>query len=198
MEAKAIVDEVLEFLAKKPILIKDMFCLGKYARSTSMPNPARPRPILVKLSTAWDRKLILLRKSNLREFRIRHLFLREDVPPDHMLRQRKPTSSLRDGRSSADTPDSVPGTVQTPTATLSVPPNSLSSSLVPQVTSKPSTTGDGIFSSQSHSSTSQDSSSLHSSHSAPLVVEGRSSASSPTSSVSTIVQDDEISHNGST
>jgi hypothetical protein len=87
-----------------------------------MPNPARPRPILVKLSTAWDRKLILLRKSNLHEFRIRHLFLREDVPPDHMLRQRKPTSSLMDGRSSTDTPDSVPGPVQTPTATLSVPP----------------------------------------------------------------------------
>ena len=32
MEAKAIVDEVLEFLARKPILIKYMFCLGKYAR----------------------------------------------------------------------------------------------------------------------------------------------------------------------
>ena len=47
VEAKAIVDEVLEFLAKKPILIKDVFCLGKYARSTSMPNPAHPRPMLV-------------------------------------------------------------------------------------------------------------------------------------------------------
>ena len=31
MEAKAIVVEVLEFPAKEPILIKDMFCLGKYA-----------------------------------------------------------------------------------------------------------------------------------------------------------------------
>ena len=84
-------------------------------------------------------------------------------------------------------PNLVPGRVQTPTATLSVVSNSLSSSLVPQV-------GDGIFSSYSHSSASQDSSSLHSSHSAPLVVEGRSSIyflSHFLISSSTVVQDDD-------
>jgi len=36
------------------------------------------------------RKLLLARKRNLRDFRISHLFLREDVPPDHKLRQGRP------------------------------------------------------------------------------------------------------------
>ena len=43
----------------------------------------------MKLSAVWDRKPLLVRKKNLRDFRIGRLFLREDVPPDHRLRQRK-------------------------------------------------------------------------------------------------------------
>ena len=83
VETKAVVDEVFEFLAGRPVAIKDMFRLGKFRQS------ANPRPLLVKLSAIWDRKLLLVRKKNLREFRIGRLFLREDVPPDHRLRQRK-------------------------------------------------------------------------------------------------------------
>ena len=37
------------------------------------------------LSLTQPRKLILLRKSNLRNFRVPRLFLCEDVPPDHKL-----------------------------------------------------------------------------------------------------------------
>ena len=44
-----------------------------------------PRPILVKLSTAWDCKLALSRRVKLKEFHIKRLFLREDVAPDHRL-----------------------------------------------------------------------------------------------------------------
>ena len=73
-----------------------MFRLGKYVRSTA--SLSCPRPILIKLCTAWDRKLVLLRKTALKDFRIKHLFLREDVPPDHKLRARKPIAS----------PDSTP------------------------------------------------------------------------------------------
>ena len=36
VDAKVVVDEVLEFLAKKTIAIKDMFRLGKYTRSTGI------------------------------------------------------------------------------------------------------------------------------------------------------------------
>ena len=65
LDAKVVVDEVLEFLAKKPIVIKDMFRLGKYTQCTGISSSVRSRPILVKLSSAWDRKLLLLRRSNL-------------------------------------------------------------------------------------------------------------------------------------
>ena len=42
----------------------------------------------LKLATAWDRKVVLLRKRSLKEFKIPRLFLREDVPSDHKLRQK--------------------------------------------------------------------------------------------------------------
>ena len=57
--AKSDVNELLEFLARKPVLIKDMFRLGKNPRSHDLAS-ARPRPVLIKLSTAWNRKLVLL------------------------------------------------------------------------------------------------------------------------------------------
>ena len=140
---------------------------------------------MVKLSSAWDRKLLLLRKSTLRDFRIGRLFLREDVPPDHKFRQRKFKSSPTDERSSARAPDSLPGPLQTPDpiATLSDTriPNSLPA---PQVTSDPSRPGDdSVFSRQSHSPISQDSSSLHSA--TPIV--GDCSSTSYTFTSSTAV-----------
>ena len=86
IDTKASVDETLEFLVGKSVLIRDMFRLGKPKHFSSSPDQGRPRPIL---STLWDRKLVLSRKTNLRNFRIPRLFLREDVPPDHRLRLRK-------------------------------------------------------------------------------------------------------------
>ena len=83
VEAKGVVDEMFDFLIGKQVQIKGRF------RSPASPS-SRPRPLLIKLCTVWDRKLLLLRKSNLREFRIKRLFLREDVAPDHKLLQRKP------------------------------------------------------------------------------------------------------------
>ena len=50
--------------------IKDMFRLGKMTRSSGTGTSARPRPILIKLFTAWDCKLVLLRRGNLGGFRI--------------------------------------------------------------------------------------------------------------------------------
>ena len=91
VESKKVVDEILEFLSGKSIQIKDMFRLGKFISQTTS---SRLRPVLIKLGTAWDRKLVLLRKSSLKDFHIKRLFLREDVPPEHKLRVRKVVSSL--------------------------------------------------------------------------------------------------------
>ena len=73
-----------------PVIIKDMFRLGKYRKSSNTTSRVHVYPILVKIYTAWERKLILLRKSRLRDFRTKHLFVREDIPPEHKLRQRRP------------------------------------------------------------------------------------------------------------
>ena len=91
VDTKESVDEMLQFLAGKPVLVKDLFRLGKYVPSADPQNSShRPRPVLIKLTTPWDRRLILLRKSNLRNYAIPRLFVREDVAPEHKLRQRKP------------------------------------------------------------------------------------------------------------
>ena len=73
------------------VTVKDMFRLGKFHKPSGTTSSSRVqvRPILVKIATVWDRKLILMCKSRLREFKIKHLFVREDVPPEYKLRQRR-------------------------------------------------------------------------------------------------------------
>ena len=95
VETKSEVDQVLEFLVGRSISIRDLFRLGKFTHST------RPRPLLIKLATIWDRKLILAQKRKLREYHSARLFLREDVPPDHKLRQRRPKPPQDTVRSSS-------------------------------------------------------------------------------------------------
>ena len=87
VDDKRVVDEALEFLVNKPLHISDMFRLGKFSRTAS-----HPRPLLVKVSSAWDRKLILLHKSRLRDLRITRLFICEDDPSEHKLCQRRSRS----------------------------------------------------------------------------------------------------------
>ena len=99
---------MLQFLAGKPVLVKDLFRLGKYVPSADPQNSSHhPRPVLIKLTTPWDSRLILLRKSNLRNYAIPRLFVREDVAPEHKLRQRKPkeVTSSTTGSSSIFTPN---------------------------------------------------------------------------------------------
>ena len=67
-----------------------MFRLGRRQQPGSS---SRPRPLLIKLCTVWDRKLLLMRETNLRDFHIKRLFLREDVAPDHKLRQKRSVPS---------------------------------------------------------------------------------------------------------
>ena len=78
VESKQVVDEILEFVSGNSVQIKDMLRLGKYVRSTS--SLSHPRPIQI---TARD---CFTSEDCIKDFRIKHLFLREDVPPDHKLR----------------------------------------------------------------------------------------------------------------
>ena len=115
VEAKRTVDEVFEFLSGKQVQIKDIFRLGWFKRSQS--SSSHPRPLLIKLCTAWDWKLILLRKTKLREFRIKRVFLREDVAPDHKLRQWQ-----SDPSSKSNAPSSAPDAAPIPASSRSATP----------------------------------------------------------------------------
>ena len=89
-----------------PVSIKDMFRLGKYRKSSDTSSRVHVRPILVKMSTAWERKL--LRKSKLCDFRTKHLFVRDDVPPEHKLRQRRPKSRAESTVTSMPSTSNIP------------------------------------------------------------------------------------------
>ena len=104
-------DEAFEFIVGNPVSIKDMFRLSKYRKSSDTSSRVHVRPILVKISTAWERKLILLRKSRLRDFRTKHLFVREDVPPEHKLRQRRPKSRVESTVTSMPSTSNIPPTL---------------------------------------------------------------------------------------
>ena len=54
----------LSSLYTKSVNINDVFRLGKFSSSFK-----HPRPILIRLATAWDRKIILLHKCKLRDYK---------------------------------------------------------------------------------------------------------------------------------
>ena len=80
VQLKLEVDELLEFLAESSVKVEDVFREIFLILFSSTP--------CLNLSSAWDRRIILLHKRNLKGFRIPRLFLHEDVPPEHKLRKR--------------------------------------------------------------------------------------------------------------
>ena len=65
VESKQLVDEILLFITGRSIPIKDLFRLGKLARpssGSSASSSGKPRPVLIKLMTAWNRRVVLYSK----------------------------------------------------------------------------------------------------------------------------------------
>ena len=59
--------------------IKDLYRIGRFVKvSESDSMRQRPRPVLIKLASAWDRKVVLISK---RDYSVSRLFIREDLPP---------------------------------------------------------------------------------------------------------------------
>ena len=113
IDLKKAVDEIFEFLADRPIQLKDMFRLGKWKSTCS----SHPRPVLVKLCAAWDRKILLVQKRKLQQFRVKRLFLRADVPPEHRLRRGSTTKPNAKPESVPSCSDATqPHNVQTDTS----------------------------------------------------------------------------------
>ena len=192
VEAKGVVDEMFAFLSGKQVQIKDILHLGRF-RSPASPSSSRPRPLLIKLCTVWDRKLLLLRKSNLREFHIKRLFLREDVAPDHKLRQRKPVPPSTVSASGTSLPPVESATAE--------PTNLLVKTPTPSTSAQALSSGVTQLSSPKlllrHRSVSPAVLSRNSSLSRSVRSVSPSSDSS-SCSTSTLVQDSESIHHGST
>ncbi len=88
--SKELVDEILEYVVGRPVSISDMFRLGRPKQPPHDDSSTHgPRPILIKLASAWDRRLLLNSKRKLKEFRVSRLFLREDLSPEERLKHRK-------------------------------------------------------------------------------------------------------------
>ena len=100
----SVVADVLQTVAGAKIPIKDTFRLGKKASSSShtasslsnmfpsgtpSPGSSRPRPILVKLSCPWDRRIILANKKKLSETEgMERYFLQPDLSLDERKKRR--------------------------------------------------------------------------------------------------------------
>ena len=84
MATKSDLDDVSNHLIGRPVEVLDAFRLG---RKPNLPNAAadsstRPRPLLIKCASAWDRQLLLASRRKLKDFTKYKLFLCEDLPPD--------------------------------------------------------------------------------------------------------------------
>ena len=71
------VDDVLEFLTGGHVDVLDMFRMGSYQSAST-----RSRPILVKLRVAWDKRIILMRSSNLKNYCTKGIYVAPDEPPE--------------------------------------------------------------------------------------------------------------------
>ena len=60
----------------------------------------RPRPIVLKLCSPWDRRLVLANRFNLKGYDVEGLFVREDLSPEARQQRREKFASRRRDSSS--------------------------------------------------------------------------------------------------
>ena len=82
------VDNMLTYLTGTTIGVRDLFRIGRFKKEAEHTS----RPVLVKLSSAWDRKVVLLNKRKLKNYHISRLFVREDLAPELRKRPVHPQS----------------------------------------------------------------------------------------------------------
>ena len=81
------VQRMLQIVTGRSTPVKDLFCIGKLRKSGAdgdQAAPTRPRPIVLKLVSPWDRWLVLdlANRLKLKEYSTKGIFVREDLPPE--------------------------------------------------------------------------------------------------------------------
>ena len=84
------VDELLNFLTGRPVPVKDLYRLDhrKNTSNSSTPTSSRPRPVLLKLMSSWDRRLVLSAVRDFKGYSVKGIFVREDLSPEERLKRR--------------------------------------------------------------------------------------------------------------
>lgn len=72
------VDDILRYITDHNVDVVDVFRLGRFNSN----GPHKPRPILLKLRTVWDKRLILSRCNRLKQYSQRGIFVASDEPPE--------------------------------------------------------------------------------------------------------------------
>ena len=104
-DLKKSIDELLNFLTGRSVPLSDLFRLGQRKKSPESSSPIRPRPVLLKLMSSWDRRLIMSTVRKLKGFRLKGIFIREDLSPEDRQKRRERFLARS---SSAVVSDSIP------------------------------------------------------------------------------------------
>lgn len=92
------VKKMLEFVVGRPAPVKDLYRIGKYKKPDSdQSTPARPRPIILKLASPWDRQLVLANRFSLKNYEV---FIREDLSLEERQRRLQSRNKSMDSESS--------------------------------------------------------------------------------------------------
>ena len=75
---RELIDEISTFLLGSSVDIMDLFRIGKKIDD-------RCRPTIVKLCTVWDKRLLLSAKKKLKSFRVRNIFIRQNLSKEERL-----------------------------------------------------------------------------------------------------------------
>ena len=77
------VKNMLQFVVGRSAPVKDLFRIGKRKKSEDdLMSPSRPRPVVLKLMSAWDRRLVLANRFALKNYSVKGIFIREDLSPE--------------------------------------------------------------------------------------------------------------------
>ena len=96
---------MLEFLTGRPTPVKDMFHICRFKKpGGDEPTTSRPRPILLKLVSPWDRRLVLANRSNLKHYSVKGIFVREDLSPEACQQRRENLAARRSTSDSESLP----------------------------------------------------------------------------------------------
>ena len=92
---EALVNRAFEMAVGRKVAVADYRRVGRFSAEAS-----KSRPLLIRLASVWDRRLLLGSKYKLKGFTEAKLFVREDKPPAERktsVRQSAVSAHVRDG-----------------------------------------------------------------------------------------------------